>query len=98
VDPAGIFAAVRAAAPGAVIQVNHPRMGDIGYFNDASLDLVHAAAKPGFSFEFDTIEVHNGFEHENRAAVEQNLSDWFSLLDLGRHYTAVGNSDSHELS
>jgi len=94
VDPPAIFAAVRSAAPGAVIQVNHPRMGEIGYFNRAGLE---AEKKDGYSSDFDVIEVHNGFEHDDRATIDRNIADWFRLLNLGRHYTAVGNSDSHQL-
>lgn len=52
---------------------------------------------PGFSFDFDTIEVVNGFELADEPAMEQNLADWFALLNLGYRYTAVGNSDSHSL-
>jgi hypothetical protein len=38
----------------------------------------------------------NGFDHD-LATIERNLSDWYGLLNLGRRYTAVGNSDSHRL-
>jgi hypothetical protein len=51
----------------------------------------------GFSFEFDTIEVINGFELSRPEVMERNVLDWFALLNLGRRYTAVGNSDSHAL-
>jgi len=52
---------------------------------------------PGFSFDFDTLEVVNGFELGDEPAIERNLADWFALLNLGYRYTAVGNSDSHSL-
>lgn len=52
---------------------------------------------PGFSFDFDTVEVINGFELEKAEAIEQNIADWFALLNVGFRYTAVGNSDSHSL-
>lgn len=52
---------------------------------------------PGFSFDFDTIEVVNGFELADEPTMERNLADWFALLNLGYRYTAVGNSDSHSL-
>lgn len=98
VDPTAIFAAVRAVAPSAIIQVNHPRMGDIGYFGVGGLyGAPEPGLRPGFSYDFDVIEVHNGFEHGDPNVVEQNLFDWFRLLDEGRHYTAVGNSDSHRV-
>jgi hypothetical protein len=99
VAPAQIFAAVRRTVPGSVIQINHPRMGpDIGYFTQGQLDVVRgAAAREGFSLDFDAIELHNGFEHGDPAVVERNLADWFALLEAGWRFTGVGNSDSHHL-
>ena len=51
----------------------------------------------GFSFDFDTVEVVNGFDLGKPEVMTQNLRDWFALLNLGYRYTAVGNSDSHSL-
>ncbi|MCA9596996.1 MAG: CehA/McbA family metallohydrolase [Myxococcales bacterium] len=98
--PRELFQAVRQAAPGVVIQVNHPRMGpDIGYFDQAKLDpRALTAEREGASFDFDTVEVYNGFELPNPAEVEKNLSDWFALLEANKRVVAVGNSDSHQLS
>jgi hypothetical protein len=97
--PAEIFGAVRSSVPDSVIQINHPRMGpDIGYFTQGQLDVARgSASREGFTFDFDAIEVHNGFEHNDFGTVERNLLDWFTLLQGGRRYTAVGNSDSHAL-
>jgi len=97
--PAEIFGAVRSSVPDSVIQINHPRMGpDIGYFTQGQLDVARGSAgREGFTFDFDAIEVHNGFEHNDFGTVERNLLDWFALLQGGRRYTAVGNSDSHAL-
>jgi hypothetical protein len=98
VDPPEIFAAVRARAPGAVIQVNHPRLRGIGYFNRIELDAEDGVASAeGFSFDFDTVEVVNGLELGDPKALTQNLEEWFALLNKGYRYTAVGNSDSHRL-
>ncbi len=96
VTPVGIFDAVRAGTPGAVIQVNHPRMRHIGYFDLGGLDATTGAAHESFSFEFDTIEVFNGFDLPNLHVVERNLRDWYGLLSLGYRFVAVGNSDSHQ--
>jgi hypothetical protein len=95
-DPTEIFAAVRRNAPGAIIQVNHPRMRGLGYFNRIELDGDNAATE-GFSFEFDTVEIVNGFDLGQPKHIEANIQEWFSLLNLGQRYTAVGNSDSHRL-
>jgi hypothetical protein len=96
--PASIFAAIRAHTPDAIIQVNHPRMGDIGYFIRGELDVAGGHAREGFSFDFDSIEVFNGFDLGNVSAVTLNLESWFELLNAGYHYAGVGNSDSHRMS
>lgn len=98
VEPGEIFSSVRTNAPGALIQVNHPRMKGIGYFNRMELDPESGqAGTEGFSWDFDTLEVFNGFELQDPNGVQRNLHEWFELLNLGRRYTAVGNSDSHRL-
>lgn len=96
--PAQIFSQLRMDTPDAVIQINHPRMGDIGYFNRGGLDLATGDAKPGFSYEFDTIEVFNGFDLGNPGATARSLESWYGLLNAGWRFTAVGNSDSHKLT
>jgi hypothetical protein len=97
-DPPEIFAAVRAHAPEAVVQVNHPRMPGVGYFNRGELDArTGIAESEGFSFDFDTLEVVNGFDLENPKLIDDDMHEWFELINAGRHYTAVGNSDSHRL-
>jgi hypothetical protein len=99
VDPAGMFASIREHAPDALVQVNHPRMGGIGYFNQARLNAETGVADSAeYSPDFDVIEVLNGFELAQPEVVEKNLREWFALLSSGRRYTAVGNSDSHRLS
>ncbi len=97
-EPPEIFSSVRAHAPDAVVQVNHPRMPGVGYFNRGELDAHTGVAEAeGFSFDFDTLEVVNGFDLENPKLIDDNLHEWFELLNAGRRYTAVGNSDSHRL-
>jgi hypothetical protein len=97
-SPLEIFAVVRARAPQAVLQVNHPRMPGVGYFNRGELDTKTGVAQSSeFSFAFDTLEVTNGFDLEDPAVFERNLHEWFELLNVGRRYTAVGNSDSHHV-
>lgn len=97
-SPIEIFAAVRTHAPGAVIQVNHPRMPGVGYFNRIELNPATAsAATEGASFEFDAIELVNGYDLEDPKLIAENLREYFTLLNFGRRYTATGNSDSHRL-
>ena len=93
-SPGALFASSRSKNPGAVIQVNHPRSGDLGYFNNFDLDKEKAAAAlPGFDPSFELMEVMNGpsFDRGNREAVE----DWLHILNRGYYFPAVGSSDSH---
>ncbi len=96
-DEAGpLFKASREKDPEALLQVNHPRAGDLGYFNNLALDLETAAhALPGFSTDFDLLEVVNGpyFYASNQVAIE----DWFHLLNRGYYFPLVGSSDSHTI-
>jgi hypothetical protein len=103
--PRRLFAAARAAGAAGVlplVQVNHPRMGDIGYF-----DLLHLDREdlPGFArhapladMSFDALEVFNGDHYNHLDLVEAVMKDWFTLLNAGMHFTATGNSDSHKLT
>jgi hypothetical protein len=89
-----LFSASRKKNPGAVLQVNHPRAGDLGYFNNSYLDQESAAAALAeLDLEFDLLEVLNGpcFHSSNQAAIE----DWFHLLNRGYFFPIVGSSDSH---
>ncbi len=96
-DEAGpLFLASRKKDPGAVLQVNHPRAGDLGYFNNLSLDLESAAtALTSFDTNFDLLEVLNGpyYYASNEAAIE----DWFHLLNRGYFFPLVGSSDAHTI-
>ncbi|HYO97672.1 MAG TPA: CehA/McbA family metallohydrolase [Polyangiaceae bacterium] len=98
VTPLEIFAAVRARAPFAVIQVNHPRMPGVGYFNRIELNRQTGVAEAeDASLEFDAVEVVNGYDLESGKLIDENLQEYFLLLNFGHRYTATGNSDSHRL-
>jgi hypothetical protein len=99
--PAEIFADIRKRAPAALINIHHPRLehGDIGYFHLAELDETKGVAKrAGFSFDFDAIEVLNGYQDADRRTLGRVISDWVSFLDAGKHVAATGNSDTHHLT
>jgi hypothetical protein len=103
--PAAIFGAVHAAKPygkDTLLQVNHPRMGGIGYFDLLRFD---AEDIPGWlkraplaDMSFDAIEVFNGDHYTKISKVQECLSDWYALLNAGYRPTATGNSDSHRVS
>lgn len=78
-----------------VVQLNHPRVGEIGYFNTGKFDAATMTSPdPDFTLDFDAIEVFNG-KYVREAA--EMLREWFQLLNAGRRFAATGNSDSHKL-
>ena len=98
---AQIFADVRAKAPAALIDVHHPRLehGQLGYFVLSNLDITTGrTTTPGFSFDFDAIEVLNGYQDSDRKTMDQVIHDWIGFLDSGKHVACTGNSDSHHLT
>jgi hypothetical protein len=95
-----IFADVREQDREALIDVHHPRSDPgIGYFNLGGFDP-HSdrAGRTGFSFDFDAIEVLNGYQDPERKSVDRMIDDWLGLLNHGHLVTATGNSDTHHLS
>jgi hypothetical protein len=92
--PGPLFAASRQKDPGVLLQVNHPRAGYLGYFNNLDLEQESAATSlPALDMSFDLLEVMNGpyFYSSNQSAIE----DWFHLLNRGYYFPIVGSSDSH---
>jgi len=93
-----LLRAVRRHGPTALVTVNHPRLGKLGYFNVGGFEPKSARfAHAHVSFDFDAVEVMNGAKHGSLEAVDQVMGDWFGLLADGRRITAMGNSDTHEL-
>jgi hypothetical protein len=97
--PRDFFGDVRSRAAEAVIDVHHPRIdGEIGYFNIGGFDAhLDRATRTGFSFDFDAVEVLNGYQDSERRSVDKMIDDWFGLLAHGHIVTATGNSDTHHL-
>ena len=95
-----LFASVRKMAPTAVIDIHHPRLeAGIGYFILGKFDDVHdQSTRKGFSYDFDAIEILNGYQDTNRRTIDRVMTDWFALLDRGHLVTATGNSDTHHLN
>ena len=93
-EVSSLFKASRQKNPEAILQVNHARLEDIGYFNNFELDPESAAfAGKNFDTTFDVLEVMNGpfFTSSNSEAIE----DWFHLLNRGYFFPITGSSDSH---
>jgi hypothetical protein len=98
--PADFFQDVRKNAPGAIIDVHHPRIdAEIGYFDIGQFDArADRAGRAGFSWDFDALEVMNGYQDPVRRSVDRTVDDWFALLNHEHLVTATGNSDTHHLS
>lgn len=98
--PADFFKDVRTNAPGAIIDVHHPRIdAEIGYFDIGQFDArSDRAGRAGFSWDFDALEVMNGYQDPVRRSVDRVIDDWFALLNHDHLITATGNSDTHHLT
>jgi hypothetical protein len=95
-SPEALLAAAREKSASALRQLNHPRSGSLGFFNNYNLDPEAAAsASPGFSTDFDVMEAMNGpvFYGGNDRAV----ADWLHLLNRGYFFPVVGSSDTHAI-
>jgi len=91
-----LFQDSRKNDPGALLQVNHPRSGTIGYFNNFDLDPESAStADKNLDLNFDVLEALNGpYFYSNN---EQAISDWLNLMNRGYFFPIVASSDSHTI-
>jgi hypothetical protein len=97
-NPPGFFDDVRAHTEDPAIVVHHPRGLGLGaYFSAAQYDRETGAGKDAelWSPNFDNIEVFNNSDLE--ANRDEVVADWFSMLNKGYKFFAVGSSDSHHL-
>jgi hypothetical protein len=79
--------------PRSVIQVNHPRSGLNGYFDQLAFDPVKGVGTgAGYDSGFDAIEVWNGRNVEARMKV---LDDYLALLRTSHPVTAIADTDTH---
>jgi hypothetical protein len=96
--PAEVFAEVSGAPDKPVIIVNHPSGGSFqGYFTVTDFNRAQAKGTVAelWSEAFGAIEVANGssFQESRDGAMQ----DWFALLNADKTFSAVGNSDSHDM-
>ncbi len=76
-----------------VIQINHPRSGNTGYFDLLQFDRATGVGTgAGYDPAFDAIEVWNG---RNVGARDGVLRDFLALLRTSHPVTATGNTDTH---
>lgn len=96
-SPRVVFDAVRERPEKPVIIINHPR-GSTNYFGYVGYDPATglASSDADWDTKFTLVEVFNGSGWQsNRTG---NVNDWLGLLKAGRKVSAVGSSDSHQLS
>jgi hypothetical protein len=88
-----VFERLRHRSSDVVVQVNHPRSGNNGYFDLLDFQATTGVGtKPGYDAAFDAIEVWNGRNVEARGKVRD---DFFALLRTGHPVTATANTDTH---
>ena len=104
-SPGQVFDEMRAAGPGVLIQINHPRRGSSGLLEAIEFDpdtamATRDPAELGLEgadlndLDFDAIEVANG----KSDPFEVTFADWLALVAIGHPAAATGSSDSHGLS
>ncbi|HEX8794141.1 MAG TPA: CehA/McbA family metallohydrolase, partial [Polyangiaceae bacterium] len=88
------FDALRSSLKGDwVLQVNHPRMGPIGYFELLHFDPARGIGTgDGYDAGFDALEVWNG---RNVGSRDQVIDDWRALLRTGHAVTPTADTDTH---
>jgi hypothetical protein len=90
-----VIDAIRAVPGEHVIQVNHPRTGRTGYFDQYRFDpAAGVGAAPGYDARFDAVEVWSGRYVKARSAV---LDDLFALLRTSHPVTPTANTDNHAI-
>jgi hypothetical protein len=82
-----------AGGGGLVLQVNHPRTGITGYFDQLAFDPAKGVGSdPGYDAGFDALEVWNGRNVGPRSRV---IDDWLALLRTSHPVTATADTDTH---
>ena len=81
-----------------VVILNHPRNvhNDFQPFGPEHFNPVTGENRRGFKFTFDAMEVLNSSAQQSDFMLVYR--DWFALLNHGYRVTALGTSDSHDVS
>ena len=98
-NAAQLLAIAQAIPNHPVIQINHPRFRVTAMFDGTGWNGV--AWPPPFPLGFDAVEVLSGytaFNNELDRRFDDGVRDFYTLLDHGHPYAALGNSDTHDLN
>jgi hypothetical protein len=89
---------IRAGSSDRVVILNHPRdlHGKFRPFDPENFNAVSGAPKSAGEFTFDALEVINSGAMQSDPL--RLFDDWFALWNHGIQVTAVGSSDSHDVS
>lgn len=93
-----LLAGIRATPGVQVVALNHPRDLHGGFIplGPENFNPVTGASRRGQEFSFDGLEVVTS------GAMQSDIMllfrDWFALLNHGRRVTALGSSDTHDVS
>jgi hypothetical protein len=92
--PKDVFDELRRGAPtDVIVQINHPRSGMTGYFDQLSFDPARGVGTDAaYDAEFDAVEIWNGRNAGPRGKV---LEDWRALLRAGHPVTPTADTDTH---
>ena len=93
-----IFDDAHALPEAPAIIVNHPSDDAVfkAYFTKVQLDRATGTSPdPLWSESFDAVEVFNDSDFEKNR--DRSVADYFSLLNAGKTFWMVGDSDSHTL-
>ena len=93
-----LMTAIRGTPGVRVVVLNHPRNihNNFQPFALANFDAVTGENKRGPEFTFDAMELLNSSAQQSDYMLV--FRDWFALLNHGYRVTAVGSSDSHDVS
>lgn len=93
-----LMTALRATPDVRVVVLNHPRNihGNFQPFAATNFNAVSGENLRGPEFTFDAMELLNSSAQQSDYLLV--FRDWFALLNHGYRITAVGSSDSHDVS
>ena len=100
-DPATIFQTLRAAFPGALIQVDDPIHPERGYlrrmgYEDRGTAPTYTQWADGWSGDFDLVQVMHGREVFDRKAFRDRYEAWMQVILTGHsHVRFTGGSESY---
>jgi hypothetical protein len=97
-DWAKLLPAIRAMPGVRVITLNHPRDLHSGFvpLGEAEFDATTGIHRRAADFKIDAIEVITSGAMQSD--IELLYRDWFALLKRGHRLSAVGSSDSHDVT